>query len=357
MGKKTTLALLVAMVSLFLILMLAGCGTTSPPQPGNAASGTPGSADATLTRQAAEATAVALNVNIIRSEGTVQAAEATADVYRGLMTATAQQAAIEATAQAEYRSAEATARSAQVTQAAAATATQQAWMILGWTATADAALSTQTAVASATAYSWTQQAVDRQATADAASVMALATSQAAQAGIAQEAAEQERIRTERQDFIKYAWAVTPFVLAAAVLVLVTIALVNWANFKIIQRSADGNLPLIIIGKNKLVSGDRALDPITDIQNPRLPPPRDQRQITENDQKVQGIRALAAGGTQPNAARRMMQRLVQQPDTPDPTQLPTITVIDAATARPMISDVVPSIYRKTVIDQGEEEISS
>jgi len=206
-------------------------------------------------------------------------------------------------------------------------------------------------VASATAYAWTQQAVDRQATADAASVMALATSQAAQAGIAQEAAQQERIRTQRQDFIKYAWAVAPFALGGITLVLITIALVNWANFKIIQRGADGNLPLIIIGNKRMLAGDRAMHPVTDIQNPALLPADTQGRITENDQKVQGIRALAA--SKPRPAERMAQGLASQPPAAPPTVLPQITVIDPATARPMVGDVVPTIFRNTLVDDGEE----
>ncbi len=349
--NKYLVTLLLVVIGL---LFLAGClDYTALPMVTGSPSPTYGDSNlATATRIAAEATAVALNVDIIHAEGTVQSAAATADVYRGLMTATAQQAAVEATARAQYLASEATAQSAQLTQMAAATGTQHAWMIIGWTATADAALSTQTAVASATAYAWTQQAVDRQATADAASVMALATSQAAQAGIAQEAAEQERIQTERQDFIKYAWAVAPFALGGITLVLIIIALVNWANFKTIQRGADGNLPLIIIGNKRMLAGDRAVHPVTDIQHPVLPPADVQTRITENDQKVQGIRALVAA-SKPRPAQRMAQGLASQPPAAPPTVLPQITVIDPKTAHPMVEDVVPTIFRTAIVDDSKE----
>jgi len=348
--NKYLVTLLLVVIGL---LFLAGCmDYTAPPAITGSSSPIYGDSNlATATRIAAEATAVALNVDIIQAEGTVQSAQATADVYRGLMTATAQQAAIEATARAQYLASEATAQSARLTQVAAATGTQQAWTIMGWTATADSALSTQTALASATAYAWTQQAVDRQATADAASVMALATSQAAQAGIAQESVQQEHIRTQRQDFIKYAWAAAPFVLGGITLVLITIALLNWANFRVIQRGADGNLPLIIINNKRMLAGDRAMHSVTDIQNPVLPPADAQGRITENDQKVQGIRALAA--SKPRPAQRMAQGLASQPPAAPPTVLPQITVIDPNTARPLVGDVVPTILRKTVVDDGEE----
>jgi len=317
-------------------LVMAGCVDSAYGAGGNPVN--PNQWSATTTYQASALTVAALNTNVIQSEGTVQAAEATADVYRGLMTATAQSAAAEATAQ-----------SFQVTIAAATTATAQAWVVTGWTATADSDLSTQTAAVSATSHAWTQQAVDRQATADAASVMALATSQAAQAGIAQEAAEQERIRTQRQDYVKYIVATLPFVLLAVAVALGAFALYTWTNFRIVKRAADGNLPFIILNNRQMLSPDRALDPVTDIHQPRQPAAADQRKITENDQRVQAIRALAQS-TRPNDGRQLARNLGSQAPDTQPA-VPVVRVIEPNVARPMVGDVVPAIFRDVI--EGEE----
>ena len=50
---------------------------------------------------------------------------------------------------------------------------------------------------------------------------------------------------------------------------------------------------------------------------------------------------------------MAQGLASQPPAAPPTVLPQITVIDPNTARPLVGDVVPTILRKTVVDDGEE----
>ncbi len=328
--------------SLF-FLVLAGCGNYPGSVTGSSNLSTQNSWNATATRVAAEATGVALNVSILQAENAVQSADATADVYRGMLTATAQAIAIESTAQ-----------SAQHTQFAAATGTQQGWTIIGWTATADAALSTQTALASATAYAWTQQAVDRQATADAASVIALATAQAAQAGIAGESYQQESIRTERQSIMKYAVASLPFVLLFIAVVMGVFIIRYWASFRVIPRAADGSIPIILINNRQMLNPDRSLDPVLDIKNPALPDQSTQVRITENDQKIQGIRAISSGSAHRRTAARLLRGFTRQSEPENQPQIPEITIIDAGTARPMIADVTPEIRRRAIMLDREEE---
>jgi len=330
-------------VFFLLFLALAGCVNYSGSVAGGGNLSTQNSLNATATRVAAEGTGVALNVSIIQAEETVQSADATADVYRGMLTATAQAIAIESTAQ-----------SAQHTQSAAATGTQQAWTIIGWTVTADAALSTQTALASATAYAWTQQAVDRQSTADAASVIALATAQAAQAGIAGEAYQQEAIHTERQSIMKYAVASLPFILLLIAVALGAFILHNWASFRVIQRAADGSTPIIFVNNRQMLNPDRSLDPVLDIKNPALPDQSTQVRITENDQKIQGIRAISSGSAHRRTAARLLRGFARQPEPENQPQIPDITIIDASTARPMIADVTPEIRRRAIVLDREEE---
>src|SRR3990172_9195682 len=91
-------------------------------------------------------------------------------------------------AQARLETAEATRQLATIV--VQETAAERDWIPQGWTATADSVL----AAAKATG---DQAAAWRQETADAAAVQALSTAQAAQALVAAQKAEQERLNTER----------------------------------------------------------------------------------------------------------------------------------------------------------------
>uniref|UniRef100_UPI00145E845A hypothetical protein n=1 Tax=Candidatus Roseilinea sp. NK_OTU-006 TaxID=2704250 RepID=UPI00145E845A len=183
--------------------------------------------------------------------------------------------------------------------------------------------------------------LDIQSTADAASVQALANSQAVNAGLAQEALYQERIRTIQQDYAKYAWAVLPFVLLGVLAVLGLLGVWLWKRNQVLTQLADGRLVLVRDGK--VIIPDRSLYPVIDPDKPTLPPPDIQRQVTENDQKVSAIRALAAAGKTETA-----QQLVQGMSPAQP-QL-TVRVIQEREARPLLGEVVSGIYKDAV--EGE-----
>ncbi len=248
--------------------------------------------------QTADAQVAGLILADIHAQGTLAAAQGTAEAVAALRTGTAQAAQATATQGAIYANATATER--------AWVATQQAWSA---TATADSAKATSTACADGTATAqaavWTQAAVDLQHTAEAASVVAMATAQAANAGIAAENLAQEQIATQRADFVKYAWAVAPLVLLA-----IGVAAGLW-GFKVmssvrpIQRDANGMAPVMVID-GKVMIPDRAVFPVMDPRNPLLAPVNVQARIAENDQKVQALRQLGAGkGTKPATAMRLM----------------------------------------------------
>ncbi len=324
---------------LFLVLFLSACGgeagVLSPSDPtAQAIWATQQAQRLTVQAEQARQTAQALEAAQVQAEAAARQAEATAEYYRLLRTATMEAAIVEATA---------TAWSATVQ--AQQTATERAWIVqqtqsaLQAQQTAQAWQMTQTAAqAEATA---TQVAVIRQATVDAANAAALATSQAAQAGIAQEALKQEQIRTIQQDYAKYAWAVLPFVLLGAVIVLALFGAWLYQRNRVLTQLADGKLVLVQDGK--VIVPDRAPGAVLD---PRNPPKLDsgQLRITENDQKVSAIRALVSGGQ-----REKAQRLAQSMSVPT-LPAPKVEIVDAKAMHPLLEEALPAIYQKTLEEQ-------
>lgn len=297
----------------------------------------------TATQQAVDATVVALNLNVVRAEGTVQAAAQTAEVYRGYQTGTAQYHAAVATSQAQFLAATQTMRSELQTQVAAQTATQQAWVLNGWTATARSAQATTTAEASATQQRWTQQAIDRLATADAAYVMAVATAQAAQAGLAEEALERERST-------RFLTALAPFALGAVLVLLLIVALSSWARFRVVQRDANGVSPVIVLD-GRVVNPDRGVTPVLDPrERPQLPGPAEQLRVTENDQRVAAVRALVSGG-KPQRAQGVARQLLVRPQAADGHSA-VVRVVPAQQVRQWVEDVTPQVYRDAMEDADE-----
>lgn len=281
---------------------------------------------ATQGAEYARQTAQYLEAEQVKAEAAARQAEATAEYYRLLHTATVEAVLAEATAisQRETQTAwKATVQAQQTQSALQAQQTAQAWQM------------TQTsAQAEATA---TQVSILRQATVDTANAAALATAKAAQAGIAQEALKQEQIRTLQQDYSKYAWAILPFFLLGAVIVLSLLGAWLYQRNRVLTQLADGKLVLVQDGK--IIVPDRSPGPILD---PHNPPRLDagQIRITENDQKVSAIRALAVGGQRDKA-----QRLVQSLSHPVQPPEPKVEVVDEKSVRPLLEDTLPAIYRK------------
>ncbi|MFZ5886720.1 MAG: hypothetical protein ACOYYF_04560 [Chloroflexota bacterium] len=286
----------------FVVLLFVAC-SSEPLDP---------AAQAVMATQRAESavqTAQYLEAEQVKAESAARQAEATAEYYRMLRTATVEAATMQAQATATER-----AWIAQQTQdALRVQQTVESWQI------------TQTAVyAVSTA---TQLAVTHQAAIDAANV-----------GIAQEALKQEQIRTFRQDYTKYAWAVLPFFLIVAIIVLALYGSWLVQRNRVLTQLADGKLVLVQDGK--VIVPDRAPGPVLD---PNDPPDitEGQLRVTENDQKVSAIRALAAGG-QKDKAQKLAQSMSAQPQLP----APKVEVVDEKSVRPLLEDTLPAIYRKS-----------
>jgi hypothetical protein len=293
---------LVLFVLLFAAILFVAC-SSEPLDP---------AAQAVMATQRAESavqTAQYLEAEQVKAESAARQAEATAEYYRMLRTATVEAATMQAQATATER-----AWIAQQTQdALRVQQTVESWQI------------TQTAVyAVSTA---TQLAVTHQAAIDAANV-----------GIAQEALKQEQIRTIRQDYTKYAWAVLPFFLIAAIIVLALYGSWLFQRNRVLTQLADGKL--ILLQDGKVIVPDRSKGPVVD---PNNPPEVDagQLRITENDQKVSAIRALAAGG-QKDKAKQLMQSM-SAPQLPPPQ----VEIVDEKSVRPLLEDTLPAIYRKSL----------
>jgi hypothetical protein len=294
--KKTIL-------SLFILLFLSACGmsavevvgtATAPLEtptaiktlnPTIAALQTPLAIQAARSTQAARALAAE---NAVIAEQTAQVAAITADAYRFQ----AQQAAIQATAIAMQATADASARSEAATAAARATEQERAWVVVGWTATADVANSTATAVALSTQAINTVEAQHGTATAQAVTFYALATVQSAQAESAALAAERER-------FYNYMRGALPYVGLGMVGSLLTWVIIRVVQAEVIRRRAiprdarGDAMPLVLQQGNStvLVDMDKMPGPVTVIDPngavtaPLLADPNVQAQVTGRDQAV------------------------------------------------------------------------
>lgn len=311
---KSPLILLLA-----LLLTTACVPSESLPPEAQATSVTLRQTEAAQNALALELQALAAEREATRKAQEMFAAQATADAFRAAQTAAA----------------------FEVTRAAQATATERAWITrqtqsaLEVQQTAQAWQMTQTAAQSeATA---TQVALLRQATVDAANAAALATAQAAQAGIAQEALRQEQIRTLRQDYAKYAWAALPFVLIGLLAVLGLMGMWLWKRNQVLTQLADGKL--ILLQNGKVIIPDRAPGAVVD---PNHPPQLTDGtlRVVENDQKVSAIRALAGSG-RAETARRLAQSIgAAQPQV-------AVRVLQENEARPLLGEVVNGIYREAI----------
>jgi hypothetical protein len=71
--------------------------------------------------------------------------------------------------------------------------------------------------------------------------------------------------------------------------------------RVVQRGADGSAPVMVMD-HKVVNPDRGLWPVQDPNKPTLPAVATQMRVTENEQKLGAIRALAQGGRSAAGAR-------------------------------------------------------
>ncbi len=269
----------------------------------------------------------------------------TPDIYQlalGNIQAQSTLEAMQATAQSI--SADLTATAYAPTQAAVATATERAWMVAGWTATASLQQTATAASGTATQQSWqatsTQRVLDVTATVDAAAAQAQATALHGQAVSVELAVERERMMNSVQ-------AAAPWTALGVVLVALLVLAFRWSKVRPIQRDSRGDAPLLVID-GKVYDADRNPYPLLDLSGkkpsiPALTPPELQAPTTARDQMID----LATRGTQGQANPRrqaMAQKMAAQNILPQPA---TIQILPAEQARPLLGDVLPGIVRDAI----------
>jgi len=304
-------------------------------------------------------------------------ASATPDIYTlalGNIQAQSTLEAMQATANAI--SANLTATAYVPTQAAVESATERAWTMTGWTATASVqqtassanststeqtirATATQQALGmAATQQTWqatsTQRALDITATVDSAAASAQATALHGQAVSVELAIERERMMNKVQ-------ATAPWVALGITLMVLLVIALRWSKVRPIQRDLRGDAPLLIIDGN-VYDADRNPYPLLDLSGkkpsiPALTSPEIQSATTARDQMID----LATRGTQgqPNPQRKALaQKMAAQSMLPTPT---VVQVITPEQARPLLGDVIPGIIRDAIEtdlrEQGENHVST
>lgn len=299
------------MIPLIFVLTLAGCVSSdelmvAPSKIAQTLTPTvtpiPGLAETQGAQQALHAsfTEQALQMEQQAIQGTLDAAHASGTAWAVDMTATPVAA----------------------TQAANSTATEQAWTVIGWTATADADRATSTAVYENTRVAASQAveaaAVARQATLDAANVQAAQTAVAANAVQAAEAAERIQITNE---VLAWAKVAAPWIISLVVVLIAMFAAGLYSQNMVIRRDANGAAPLVKMN-GQLVNPANMVDSYHDPKAPLSPHPMVQARITENAQKVQAL--LATGGSRSPA--NVMPSLQAEQQLPAPAAQET--AIDA-----------------------------
>ena len=270
---------------------------------------------------------------------------ATPDIYQlalGNIQAQATLDAMQATSQAI--SANLTAVAYAPTREAAETATERAWMMTGWTATASVEQTATAASGTAIQQAWsataTQRAIDITATVDAAAAGAQATALHGQAVSVELAIERERMMNKVQ-------AAAPWGFLFIAFVFVLVVAFRWSKIRPIQRDARGDAPLLVI-EGKIYDADRNPYPLVDLSGPKpsipaLTAPEMQAATTARDQMID----LATRGTQGQATpqrKAIAQRMAAQNMLPPPAQ---IRVLAPEQARPLLGDVIPGIVRDAI----------
>ena len=225
------------------------------------------------------------------------------------------------------------------TREAAETATERAWTMIGWTATASVEQTAASRSSTATAQVWTPTP-DYTATVDAAAASAQATALHGQAVSVELAIERERMMNKVQ-------AAAPWGALGIAFMFVLFMAFRWSKVRPIQRDARGDAPLLII-EGKVYDADRNPYPLVDFSGkkpaiPALTPPELQMPVTARDQMID----LATRGGQGQAGpqrRAIAQKMAAQNILPPPVQ---IRILQPEQARPLLGDVIPGIIRDAI----------
>ena len=294
----------IGLASLILIVvLLVACGTLPEPLPTPAPTTTPDAYQLTLVN--------------VQAQATLDAAQSTASAIQVSKTGTA------------YAP----------TQQAIETATERAWTMAGWTATASVEQTAMAVNSTATAQAWTPTP-NFTATVEAAAASAQATALHGQAVSVELAVERERMMNKVQ-------AVVPWGALIVAFVFVLVVAFRWSKVRPVQRDARGDAPLLIID-GKVYDADRNPYPLVDLsgkkpQIPALTAPEMQIATTARDQMID----LATRGGQGQATpqrKAIAQRMAAQNTLPQAAQ---VRVLPPEQARPLLGDVIPGIVRDAI----------
>jgi hypothetical protein len=298
----------ISLVLLILVGLLAACGTQPEPTPAPLPTTTPDAFQLTLVN--------------VQAQATMDAAQGTASAMQASKTGTA------------YAP----------TQQAIETATERAWTMTSWTATASVEQTATAASGTATQQSWqataTQSAMDITATVDAAAASAQATALHGQAVSVELAVERERMMNKVQ-------AVAPWGGLIVAFVFVLVMTFRWIRVRPVQRDARGDAPLLIID-GKVYDADRNPYPLVDLsgkkpQIPALTPSEMQISTTARDQMIDLATRGGQGQTNPQR-KAIAQKMATQNILPQPSP---IHVLPPEQARPLLGDVIPGIVRDAI----------
>jgi len=286
-----------------LVILLAACGSLPEPLPTATPTATPDVYQLTLGN--------------IQAQATLEAMQATSQALAANLTSTA------------YAP----------TQQAIETATERAWTMAGWTATAAVEQTATAGSGTATAQAWTPTP-NFTATVEAAAASAQATALHGQAVSVELAVERERMMNKVQ-------AVAPWAALIVAFVFVLVLAFRWSKVRPVQRDVRGDAPLLVID-GKVYDADRNPYPLVDLsgkkpQIPALTSPELQSATTARDQMID----LATRGGQGQATpqrRAIAQKMASQNILPQAAQ---VRILPPEQARPLLGDVIPGIVRDAI----------
>jgi hypothetical protein len=264
----------------------------------------------------------------------------TPDIYQlalGNLQAQATLEAMQATSQAI--SANLTSTAYAPTQQAIETATERAWVVAGWTATAAIEQTATANSGTATAQAWTPTP-NFTATVEAAAASAQATALHGQAVSVELAIERERMMNKVQAIVPWAALIVAFV-------FVLVLAFRWSKVRPVQRDARGDAPLLVID-GKIYDADRNPYPLVDLsgkkpQIPALTAPELQIPTTARDQMID--LATRGGQGQTSLQRKAIaQKMAAQNILPQPAQ---VRVLPSQQAKPLLGDVIHGIVRDAI----------
>ncbi|MCX7756091.1 MAG: hypothetical protein N2117_12750 [Anaerolineales bacterium] len=227
---------------------------------------------------------------------------------------------------------------------AAETATERAWLQMGWTATAALEQTAAAISGTATAQAWTPTP-NYTATIESAAASARATALYGEAVSVELAAERERM-------MNWLWAVTPWAgMVTALGVFLAIAW-RWSKTRPIQRDPRGDAPLLIVD-GKVYDADRNPYPVADFsgQKPVIPALTTlelQAAATARDQMIDLVTRGEATPQRRSQAAALMDDAARENALPAPV---TVSVVQPEQVKPVMRDVLPPLLLEAA--EGDE----